>query len=87
MPKIHKANSNGTLQVTIPKKVAEALNWEDGDTLTPLLLYHKNGKDVVGIGFKLPEGQSKRRKLLRKNVELNVVVDADTGEVMNIGGK
>lgn len=87
MPKIHKANSNGTLQVTIPKKVAEALNWEDGDTLTPLLLYHKNGKDVVGIGFKLPEGQSKRRKLLRKNVELNVVVDADTGEVMNIGGE
>ena len=87
MPKIHKANSNGTLQVTIPKKVAEALNWEDGDTLTPLLLYHKNGKDVMGIGFKLPEGQSKRRKLLRKNVELNVVVDADTGEVMNIGGE
>ena len=87
MPKIHKANSNGTLQVTIPKKVAEALNWEDGDTLTPLLLYHKNGKDVVGIGFKLPEGQSKRRKLLRKNVELNVVVDANTGEVMNIGGE
>ena len=87
MPKIHKANSNGTLQVTIPKKVAEALNWEDGDTLTPLLLYHKNGKDVVGIGFKLPEGQSKRRKLLRKNVELNVAVDADTGEVMNIGGE
>ena len=87
MPKIHKANSNGTLQVTIPKKVAEALNWEDGDTLTPLLLYHKNGKDVVGIGFKLPEGQSQRRKLLRKNVELNVVVDADTGEVMNIGGE
>ena len=87
MPKIHKANSNGTLQVTIPKKVAEALNWEDGDTLTPLLLYHKNGKDVVGISFKLPEGQSKRRKLLRKNVELNVVVDADTGEVMNIGGE
>ena len=87
MPKIHKANSNGTLQLTIPKKVAEALNWEDGDTLTPLLLYHKNGKDVVGIGFKLPEGQSKRRKLLRKNVELNVVVDADTGEVMNIGGE
>lgn len=87
MPKIHKANSNGTLQVTIPKKVAEALNWEDGDTLTPLLLYHKNGKDVVGIGFKLPEGQSKRRKLLRKDVELNVVVDADTGEVMNIGGE
>ena len=87
MPKIHKANSNGTLQVTIPKKVAEALNWEDGDTLTPLLLYHKNGKDVMGIGFKLSEGQSKRRKLLRKNVELNVVVDADTGEVMNIGGE
>ena len=87
MPKIRKANSNGTLQVTIPKKVAETLNWEDGDTLTPLLLYHKNGKDVVGIGFKLPEGQSKRRKLLRKNVELNVVVDADTGEVMNIGGE
>ena len=25
MPKIHKANSNGTLQVTIPKKVAEAI--------------------------------------------------------------
>ena len=41
----------------------------------------------MGIGFKLSEGQNKRRKLLRKDVELNVVVDANTGEVMNIGGE
>ena len=55
--KISEANTNGTLQVTIPARAAEALNWKPGDILIPVVLkgchngervpfaitYHKEG--------------------------------------------
>ena len=83
MPKIHEANSNGTLQVTLPKKTAEALGWVSGDELNTLLLYRDHTKkEVIGIGFKLKEGQNNRRNLVRDDNEATAVRDVKTGEQM-----
>ena len=45
--KISEANTNGTLQVTIPARAAEALDWKPGDILIPVLLNgNHNGSRV-----------------------------------------
>ena len=40
--KICEANSNGTLQITIPKRAADALGWKVGDELAPIILNAAN---------------------------------------------
>ena len=45
--KISEANSNGTLQITLPARAVAALNWKAGMTLKPILLNAKKKNGFV----------------------------------------
>lgn len=56
---ISEANTNGTLQVTIPMKAARELGWVAGMTITPVLLSGKRADGAVvpfALAFHIPEG-------------------------------
>lgn len=68
--KISEANSNGTLQITLPARAVAALNWKAGMTLKPLLLNakKKNGEVVpFALLYHIPEGTNGMRLCTKPN--------------------
>lgn len=50
--KLNSVNNNGTISVTIPKKIAESLGWQAGDEVDAALMSPRKDKDSkLGILF------------------------------------
>lgn len=74
---ISEANTNGTLQITIPMRAAKELGWKAGTTITPVLLKGKrtDGTEVpFALVYHIPSGTN--------GVKLAVSKDASTFKSM-----